>query len=247
MQLQVYEAALGGTEQEFRDCAQRWLASGIAFDGLLWGHGRRMQQGGLVLEHASVLGRPQAMLDEYGEISSIDPLCWTLIDRPGLAHNVALRRHYASHPCLASATYWCRHRVEFLLMCGQQAGAGGALGWIKLLRAPGLPPFSVEDQEHAQMAVPLILQAGQLQQDKLASRSLQRESVAATPAAASLTCKELLVAAAYAEGHPVKQIAKDHNLSASTVQSHLQHIFRKLGVHSKLQLRDKMPPGAGSP
>jgi DNA-binding CsgD family transcriptional regulator len=245
MQLQVFEAALSGSELEFRRCAERWLAAGISFDGLLWGHGGHRQRGAAP-DQASLQGRPQSMLERYAAISRIDTLCKALASRPGLVQNVVLQAHYAALPCVGGALYWSTHKVGFLLAYREPAGANAAPGWIKLLREPGRQLFDVDEHAHAQMAMPLILQAERLQLDKIASRCLHI-SVAEKQNGTGLTPKEAQVASAYGEGKSVKQIARAHNVATSTVQSQLRHIFRKLDVHSKLQLRDKMPPGAGGP
>lgn len=57
-----------------------------------------------------------------------------------------------------------------------------------------------------------------------------------------LTTREHQIAADYAQGESYQQIAHRLCLAPSTVRTHLATIYRKLGVSSKLELRDKLIP-----
>ena len=54
--------------------------------------------------------------------------------------------------------------------------------------------------------------------------------------ASALTPAERHVVALAARGQPNKQIAAELHLSVYTVESHLAHVYRKLGVSSRSQL-----------
>ncbi|NJM40282.1 MAG: response regulator transcription factor [Anaerolineae bacterium] len=52
----------------------------------------------------------------------------------------------------------------------------------------------------------------------------------------TLTAREQQVAELAAQGQSNKQIASAMNLSVSTIQNHLQAVYRKLGVRSRSEL-----------
>lgn len=72
------------------------------------------------------------------------------------------------------------------------------------------------------------------------------------PAAPELTAQEGRVAALAATGASNAQIARQLSVSVSTVETHLERIYAKLGIHSRHQLiaitaaRSGIPPGAGT-
>jgi DNA-binding NarL/FixJ family response regulator len=60
--------------------------------------------------------------------------------------------------------------------------------------------------------------------------------VVAAIAASALTSQELQIVLAVARGLTVRQTARELCISPKTVEHHLSHIYRKLGVDSKGQL-----------
>ena len=55
-----------------------------------------------------------------------------------------------------------------------------------------------------------------------------------------LTSREIEVATLFAQGHSLKKVASLLFISTSTAQSHIKSAYRKLGVHSKDELIEKL-------
>ena len=66
------------------------------------------------------------------------------------------------------------------------------------------------------------------------------------PSAPALTAQEQRVAALAAVGLSNKQLAARLNITPKTVSNHLEHIYHKLGIHSRRELMTARP-GIGSP
>ncbi|OXI78970.1 hypothetical protein CFB50_34540 [Burkholderia sp. AU33423] len=61
-------------------------------------------------------------------------------------------------------------------------------------------------------------------------------SVHSPPAKASLSARELTIAQLVISGRSSKEIAKALAISPATVRKHRENIFRRVGVHSAVQL-----------
>jgi DNA-binding NarL/FixJ family response regulator len=61
-------------------------------------------------------------------------------------------------------------------------------------------------------------------------------------AATELTPQELTVARLVAEGATNKNVAEQLFLSRKTVESHLHKVYTKMGISSRTQLADALPP-----
>jgi len=55
------------------------------------------------------------------------------------------------------------------------------------------------------------------------------------PAHPALTPRQTEVLRLLERGHSTKQIAQELHLSPETVRNHIRHLFRALGVHSRLE------------
>ena len=64
--------------------------------------------------------------------------------------------------------------------------------------------------------------------------------IAAAPPADGLTCTERRVAALVTRGHTNREIAAAMFVTENTVQTHLRHIFQKLGVRSRTELAARL-------
>jgi DNA-binding CsgD family transcriptional regulator len=58
-------------------------------------------------------------------------------------------------------------------------------------------------------------------------------------ARAELTPQELVVARLVAQGHTNREVATQLFLTTNTIETHLRHIFQKLGVRSRTELASK--------
>jgi DNA-binding NarL/FixJ family response regulator len=55
----------------------------------------------------------------------------------------------------------------------------------------------------------------------------------------NITRREAQILHAMAEGKPAKEIASSLHISVATVQKHTKNIYRKLGVHNKIEALQK--------
>ena len=63
----------------------------------------------------------------------------------------------------------------------------------------------------------------------------------------TLSRRELEVARAYTAGKTYRQIADDLHIAPATVRTHINNIYRKLDVSSKIELLHRIEPFAGDP
>ena len=63
------------------------------------------------------------------------------------------------------------------------------------------------------------------------------------PAGERLSAREAEVARRYAAGASYKEIARAQGVAPDTVRTQLQHVYRKLGVHTKIALARALGPG----
>jgi DNA-binding CsgD family transcriptional regulator len=74
-----------------------------------------------------------------------------------------------------------------------------------------------------------------------AAKAGRELSKVATPVPANgLTCTERRVAALVARGHTNREVAMAMFVTENTVQTHLRHIFQKLGVRSRTELAARL-------
>lgn len=224
MQLEIFEAALFGTEDEVLQRALAWLERDIPFDGLLWATGAPG-----AWHEVRVVGRPSDMARDYPAIAPLDPVCVCAETYPERAQAVTVAELCAADsPALA---FWQDYRGRELMIYSKPDGSGQVSAWLGLMRADGAP-FGTREQQAMGHAAQAVLTAQQVCRAK-AARARAVQPAPATP----LTGRELAVAHAYADGRPVKEVARLMGVSTSTVQCHLARIYRKLGVHSKIALR----------
>lgn len=226
MQLELFEAAMFGDDDAFFATALAWLRRDIAFDGLLWG----TRAAGRADTALRVHGRPEAMAHDHGRIAASDPVTLRAVAAPDEVHALA-----PAAVCAAdkhALAFWQGYDTRQLLIVAKPNDADGALGMLGVLRASD-DPFPAEQRQAMRQAAQAILMAQQLRAAKAARATAPPPAAPAEP----LTEREMAVAQAYADGRPVKEVARLMGLSASTVQCHLARVYRKMDVHSKMALR----------
>ncbi len=227
--------AARGAPADFRREALAWLERGIGFDGAVWGRGRRLAGGQIAIEGAELFDRPRSLLADFGEVAGLDPVSRAFGNDPQGIWNIRVASRYDARPTRPVGAYLRRHHVGQFLLCGTRLPEDGALAWLTLYREDPARPFSPQAEEFAAFAVPFVLLAG-------ASQPLPPPAqLASDPTnAEALSRREAEVAAAYAAGRSYKAIARELELSPATVRSHLLSIFRKLGVHNKIELHRRL-------
>lgn len=213
---------------DYRDRALQWLSSGVEFDGWVWGAGRRLADGSVAIDTARLEGRANTLLAEFGEVAALDPVSRRFADEPRQLQNVCVERDYASGNLRPVGDYLRRHRIGQLMLCGVTHPRWGGLSWLTLYREDAARPFTPEEALFAEFALPFILLA-EAARGPAPGRDIE-----------GLTRRELQVASAYASGGDYKSVARSMGLAPATVRSHLQKVFHKLDVHSKIELRQRL-------
>lgn len=226
--LDVLQAAADCSAAEYRGFVLAWLDREIGFDGVVWGTGRRQADGTIHIAGAELVGRPAGLLADYAEVAPADPVGRRFGSDPRWPQNVSVARDYAAAPLHPVRDYLERYQVRHLMLCGA-ANRLGALSWMTLYREDRSRGFDAAQTSFARFAVPFALLAGR--------EACQPEAGAAS---GGLSPREREVAAAYAAGEGYKAIARNLGLAPATVRSHLLAIFRKLGVHNKIELRRRL-------
>lgn len=226
--LDVLQAAADCSGGEYRRFVLGWLDRQVGFDGAVWGHGQRLADGSIRIDGAQLSGRPESLLAGYGAVAALDPVGRRFGEDPQSLQTVSVERDYAAADLRPVGEYLEQYRVRHLMLCGAATRQGG-LSWITLYREDRGRPFGADAAALAGFAVPFALLA-------------ERDKAAPEPAATcgELSRREREVAAAYAAGEGYKAIARNLGLSPATVRSHLLAIFRKLGVHNKIELRRRL-------
>jgi DNA-binding NarL/FixJ family response regulator len=78
-----------------------------------------------------------------------------------------------------------------------------------------------------------------------ADREISR--IATRPPADGLTETERRIAALIARGHTNREVAATMFVTENTVQTHVRHIFQKLGIRSRTELAARLLPAVASP
>lgn len=230
--LDVLQTAADASGAEYRRFVLDWLNRAIGFDGVVWGSGQRLADGSIRIDGAEVTGRPAGLLAEFGDLAAADPVSRRFAADPRGVQCIDVARDYAAPEVRPVADYLERYQVRHLMLCGATTGQG-SLAWLTLYREDRARPFDPAAATLAGFAVPFALLAGR-------QRGLPETQVAG----AGLTQREREVAVAYATGEGYKAIARNLGLAPSTVRCHLQTIFRKLGVHNKVELGRRLESGS---
>jgi DNA-binding CsgD family transcriptional regulator len=189
---------------------------------------------GCVIRSATGLEVPDALLQQLheGEILNRHPLLrWFGASRERGPQTIG---RVPVEMCPASDRGWVTEVLQ-PLGAEQQMSipyrlTGGAYGAFVLSRSGA--DFSVEDMEVARRVQRLI--RGLHVQTRSELRAARFVAPGA-PRPAGLTGSELAVLALLAEGHTAFGIARRLSVSPRTVNKHLEHVYRKLGVSDRLR------------
>jgi DNA-binding NarL/FixJ family response regulator len=111
---------------------------------------------------------------------------------------------------------------------------GGVRGYCNRLLSVQAPVVLISTLENGE------IWAGKQVTQYLLEAALAKEPAMPTPAGPSpfgqLTARETEIAEQVAAGHSNKVIAAEHGISERTVKAHLNAIFRKTGLHNRVQL-----------
>lgn len=229
--LDVLQAATELSGAQYRRFVLDWLKREIGFDGAVWGRGRRLADGTVHVAGGEVMGRPAGLLADFAEVAQADPVSRRFGAAPRRVQCVDVARHYASPGLQPVGQYLERYQVRHLLLCGA-VNRRGDLSWITFFREDRGRPFEAAAKMLAGFAVPFVLLAG--------CANCMPEACNECP---GLSRREREVAAAYAAGEGYKGVARNLGLSPATVRTHLLAIFRKLDVHNKIELRQRLEMG----
>jgi DNA-binding CsgD family transcriptional regulator len=106
-------------------------------------------------------------------------------------------------------------------------------GYVTFLRRMGAAPFGEPDlavADAAGSAIRFVLQR------LLHLSSLHRESVTTDTGLSALSTRETEIARLLLSGGCAKTISRSLRISPGTVRNHIKQIYRKLGVHSQVEL-----------
>lgn len=226
--LDCLQTAADASGAEYRRFVLAWLDREIGFDGVVWGTGRRVVDGAIHIDGAELIGRPEGLLSEFSQVAAADPVSRRFGNDPRQLQCVDVARDYGVPALQPVADYLERYQVRHLMLCGAATRQGG-LSWMTLYREDRNRPFDPREAALAGFAVPFALLAGR--------EPGVPELGQPCPV---LSRREREVAVAYATGEGYKSIARSLGLAPATVRSHLLTIFRKLGVHNKIEMRRKL-------
>jgi two-component system, NarL family, response regulator LiaR len=108
---------------------------------------------------------------------------------------------------------------------GLEALLAGAGGYIDRQISPAALPRVVDAVMRGEVAIPRSMM--------MALVELARHDAGMRPVRSALTAREWEVLDLMTSGSSTQEISSDLVISLETVQSHIKHILRKLGVHSR--------------
>lgn len=138
----------------------------------------------------------------------------------GFSALVYLAAHYPQIPVMIVSA----HEAPDVIRKAMDYGASGFL------------PKSSTDQEISN-ALSAVLDGGVWVPEGIPdTQSLSDDELSAADALASLTPKQFRVATMVGQGMLNKQIAYELDVTEATIKAHMTEIFKKLGVHSRMQV-----------
>lgn len=110
------------------------------------------------------------------------------------------------------------------------------------------PPWTqyVEETPRAALRRLAVEPGGAIERELRRLTRLVRTRVTQPDARGKLTARELEIAGLVANGFSDLNVAKALAIDEATVGSHLRSVYRKLGVHSRVELAHRLLPGLGA-
>lgn len=229
--VELYELAEQAGAAEFPAALLAQLQPWLGFDGAVLGLGAASTGHALHITEAHVQGREAGILGDYAALSADDPLTQRFLAGLAAPLSVDCRRLYPGLGREALDQFTRRHGLRQLMLFGDAPLAGGPPGrWLVLYRSEGRP-FGRPEREQLQGAWPHVSRAIALQ---------RRGRGAPARLLAGLSPREQEVAQRFAEGLSHKEIARRLGVSPHTVRSQLSQLYRKLDIHDKAALAQRL-------
>jgi DNA-binding CsgD family transcriptional regulator len=184
----------------------------------------------------AIAGEHRAELPGYlGEFTTEDPLIRAAVSVRGPVS--FLEQHVERRAILASRAYNEFHRVHdfehhlLVRFYGVSLAAPGSLA-MGFTRGKRLPAFGPHEIRIAELVLPALNGAARRISAACNAGSPEREAATAG-SQHGLTRAETRVLSVLLLGHSNEAIARHLHVSVETVKTHVQRIFRKLGVSSR--------------
>jgi DNA-binding CsgD family transcriptional regulator len=183
-----------------------FVAANVLMQDLILGH--RFTNGGILVTKRGMNPVTTSYFGNPGDLT------------PRRTSDVTTQRTWESTAAYAEVYRPIRGRFQLFMITSLHAPSSGR-GWC-LTRS--VSDFSANDVETATALLPMLA--------VMTNRLTMGGSVAATPP--MLTARERLVLAQLARGWTTGHIGYELSISRRTVEKHLEHVYRKLGVNDRI-------------
>lgn len=239
--MDLFDAAIHATEDEFRASSLAWLQTHIGFDGAIWGRGKRQPDGRIAITQHFLDGRPDGLITDYPAFASADPISQHFIDSPQLLQNVSTHTFYRAPELAEVRDYLEHYRVRHLLLTGIDQPGNSMYDWLVLYREDPHRPFEPSMEEMMRSAMSVVLFAAKFRRSakaclKSAPASCMHDAGnTKQPSIVHLTERQQQVLHCLLHGWPNKLIARHLAISENTLKTHLAAVYRVLNVTSRSQ------------
>lgn len=242
--LTLYSLATSQPLAEFEQAALRLLGTMVGFNGSIWGRGRPTLDGKTVaIDSASIIDRPDAIVQDYARLPPLDPVTIRFLARPGESHVVEVDEEYRSPGLLVVREFLRAYDVGHLMLHGWREMQDTSVSWMTVYRSPGETPFNTQDRALLEALVPHWVKARQICELTHPASSEQSAPAMASGGAVeglptpekSLTDRQQETLLYLSMGMTYKQIAAHLGISDQTVKDHARHVYEKLGARNRTE------------